>query len=90
MSFDRYCLYKCFESKNTCLQLNQYYIVTPSVTAPGKKLSIVFAFQSSSLIQVFGWGGGGGGGGREQCQLIVFTCMFMCMLLQVKSVDRNQ
>ena len=45
------------------IQLNQYYIVTPSVTAPGKKLSIVFSFQSSSLIQVFWVGGRGRGKG---------------------------
>ena len=54
-----------------------------------KKLSIAHAFQSNSLIQVFWVGGGGGGGGREAGS-IVFICMFMCMLLQVKSVDRNQ
>ena len=42
-----------------------------------KKLSIAYAFQSSSLIQVF-WVGGGA------------VSMFIYMLLQVKSVDRNQ
>ena len=39
-----------------------YPLLTPSVTAPAKKIehSIWLAFQSSSLIQVF-WVGGGGG-----------------------------
>ena len=89
MSFDRYCLYKCFESKNTCLQLNQYYIVTPSVTAPGKKLSIVFSFQSSSLIQVFWVGGGGRGRGRGKGTVSI-NCLHLYVHVYVTPGEVSQ
>ena len=54
-------------------------LLTPSITAPAKKDEHSICIS----IQVF-WGGGGG------AVSIVFTCMFMRMLLQVKSGDRNQ
>ena len=76
----------CFECKNTCLQLNVSFTDSKHYCSCKKKLSIAYAFQASSLIQVF-WVGGGGGEGAVS---IVFICMFIYVLLQVKSVDRNQ
>ena len=61
VSFDKtVCMKICFECKNTRLQLNVSFTDSQVLPHWQKKLSIAYAFQSSSLIQVF-WVRGAGG-----------------------------